>query len=118
MLCCNDDYGNEDCRLHGIEIGDDQAELEPIHIDGAAYRRKGGAVFISGKRFAARLMMTCVGNIFWNSYQIEPDEAARLLMFMRDSKRWNFTAGSIDLSRWFDGEIQGEAAWVARKLAS
>lgn len=117
LLCCNDRYGRVE-RLCAVDFGDDSAaKLEAIQEDGHAIRLTKQQIRISGVPFRARHLRSCVGNVFWEGFDIEPDEAGRLLAWLRDTRHWNLVESSESIARWWDSRIIADATWIASQLA-
>lgn len=108
----NDDYGSTSDRISAIHFPG--LELEAIDMRGLSFQelpnRHGEfRIRISRREWAARHLRSCVGNIFWERYGMEPWTAAACVHWLRETKAFTFDGGFEELVHWWDSGIVDHA---------
>lgn len=115
LLCCNDDYGNMDHRLHAVECG--AITIEPRHVDGIGFAFVRAGFRIRNRVFPARRTASCVGNVFWEAVDMELHAVVDLLVWARATRAFNCAEADERLYRWFDDpRVALRTDWIAHLL--
>jgi hypothetical protein len=114
----NDDYGCVSDRIAAIHFPG--LELDAVDMLGPTFRelpnRHGEFRIRIGRReYAAQHIRSCVGNIYWERYGMDPTTAAFCLHKLRDSGQFTFNGGFGELVDWWETQIRDERH-VARLL--
>lgn len=101
-VCCNDGRnGLFEGRVTAIELSD--MTLEHCSEHGCKFTVLGDGLFrLSRRVFKFNAWREWVGNWCWNAYQLDKDEARRLLQYLKKSGRWTCTDGPEELFEWFN----------------
>lgn len=103
----NDDYGSTTNRVQGIHLPG--LELEPIDVSGVRFREVSGGFYVSRRKWHARHLLSCVGNIYWERYGMEPWSAAAFLHYLRKTGLFQPDSGHDELWKWWESGIQADA---------
>jgi hypothetical protein len=113
-FCCNDDCGNPRSIVENVEI-DDLIQLEgPAIFDEDADEPVGGtpirwleiAVWIGGRWFYHHGWSRHVGNLLWDSAEMDTNEIVRLLNHLRTLGGWSCVEAEASLAEaWGKREI-------------
>ena len=111
-LAVNDDHGSTSDRVSAVHFPG--LELDAIDMRGPTFRelpnRHGEfRVRIGRCEFACRHLRSCVGNIYWERYGMEPWTAAHCLHRLRGSKAFTLDGGYEELAKWWDSGIEDHA---------
>lgn len=101
--CVNDEHGSTTNRLQGLHFPG--LDLEPIDVAGVHFRVVPGGFYLSRRKMIARHLASCVGNIFWERYGMEPYAAAFSLHYARQTGLFQPDAGHDELWRWWKSNI-------------
>jgi len=110
--CVNDDYGTTLDKVQGIHFP--HFELEPIHVDGVHFREVPGGFYVSRRKWIARHLRSCVGNIFWERYGMDSWSAAAFLHYLRESQLFQPDGGYDEFWKWWASRITDHA--LVRRL--
>lgn len=108
----NDDYGCVSGRVSAIHFPG--LELDAIDMVGPTFRvlprslRGEDRIRIGRREYAARHLASCVGNLYWERFGMDPGTAAWCLHKLRDSKQFTFDAGFGELVDWWETSIRDE----------
>lgn len=118
MFCCNDDHGNPQLVVEAVEVDgliqlegpavydDDLGELVGITL---IRWSSAGYVAVGGERFPDHNRRQCVGNLRWDSTEMDRDEVARLLDHLRTLVGWSCVEAETSLfEAWAMGKITAE----------
>lgn len=104
----NDDHGCTSDRIAAIHFPG--LELDACDMRGPRFREMPNRygefrIKIGRREWAATHLLSCVGNIYWERYGVEPWTAAALLHWLRTDKAFTFDGGYAELSNWWDSGI-------------
>lgn len=113
----NDDNGCTSDRISAIHFPG--LELDACDMRGPIFRelpnRHGEfRIRIGRSEFAARHIRSCVGNIYWERYGMEPWTAAICLSRLRRAQAFTLNGGYHELATWWDSGIEDQR--YVRKL--
>jgi hypothetical protein len=107
----NDDYGGTSDRVSAIHFPG--LELDSTDMRGPKFReiRAHGEfrIKVGRRQWAARHLASCVGNIYWERYGMEPWTAAAFLHYLRASKWFTPDSGFDELWKWWESGIAADA---------
>ena len=104
----NDDYGNTTNRVSSIHFPG--LELEAIDMAGVHFRElRGEGFYVSRRKWPARHLLSCVGNIYWERYGMDGWSAAAFLRYLRKTGLFTPDSGYEELFRWWESAIEDEA---------
>jgi hypothetical protein len=103
----NDDHGSTTDRVQLIHLPG--LELAADWDRGAHFRELPGHIRVSRRKWPARHLASCVGNIYWERYGMEPWTAAAFLHYLRASKQFQPDGGFEELWKWWESGIAAHA---------
>lgn len=107
----NDDHGCVGERITAIHFPG--LELDALDMRGPRFRevKAHGWLHIKiGRRmWPCQHLLSCVGNIYWERYGLEPWTAAALLHWLRDEKTFTMDGGFEELWKWWESGITDHA---------
>lgn len=103
----NDDHGNVTNRVQAIHVPG--LSLESFDTAGVHFREISGAIRVSRRKWPARHLINCVGNIYWERYGMESWTAAAFLHYLRKTKAFDTNSGFDELWKWWESGIAADA---------
>lgn len=103
----NDDHGCTSDRIAAIHFPG--LELDAIDMLGPRFKvgRMHGEyrIKIGRNEYAAQHLASCVGNMYWERYGVEPWTAQHMLHRLRESKWFTPDSGFEELWKWWESGI-------------
>jgi hypothetical protein len=106
----NDDHGCTSDRVAAIHFPG--LELDTVDMRGPRFREgmmHGEFRIKVGRReWGVRHLASCVGNIYWERYGMNPCHAAAFLHYLRSTKWFTPDGGLEELWKWWESGINAE----------
>jgi hypothetical protein len=103
----NDDYGSTTNKVSAIHFPG--LELDTTDIGGVHFREVTGGFYVSRRKWLASHIRSCVGNIYWERYGMDPWSAAAFLHYLRKTGLFQPDGGFEELWNWWESGIAADA---------
>jgi hypothetical protein len=112
-ICCNDERGHFTGFAEAVQLQDGMLDLVSQHLRGARFARSGEGIRLSRRRFPVRASTDWYGNVFWNGYDVPAREVVKLLVYLKESRKWECEGGWVELCEWWERDTgYNEAEWL------
>lgn len=103
----NDDHGTTTNIVHAIHLPG--IELDALDMAAVHFRELRGHIRVSRRKWPVTHLRSCVGNIYWERWGMEPWTAAAFLNWLRGSGLFDNDGGYDELCKWWESGIVADA---------